>query len=65
MSKTRKQMTPPWASKQAWHARQRDLPLRTKIGMVIELQHRQQAINTTKAAIGLPTNPMRVWKTRP
>jgi hypothetical protein len=65
MSKTQKPMAQSWASKQVWHARQRALPLRTKIERVIVLQERQQAINNTKAAIGLPTSPMRVWKTRP
>ena len=54
-----------WVAKRAWHERQRGLSLRDKIRIVIELQHRQQEINRTKIAQGLPPVPMRVWKTEP
>ena len=54
-----------WAAKRAWHERQRALPLREKIRIVIELQHRQQKLNKTKIALGLKPVPMRVWSTEP
>lgn len=54
-----------WAAKRAWHERQRRLPLRDKIKIVIELQHRQQEIDRTKTAQGSPPVPMRVWDTEP
>lgn len=54
-----------WASKRAWHERQRSLPLREKIRIVIELQQRQQEIDRTKIAQGATPVPMRVWDTEP
>lgn len=54
-----------WELKRAWHERQRTLPLREKIAVVMQLQRRQQSINIGKTALGLPTISMRVWNTRP
>lgn len=54
-----------WASKRAWHESQRKLPLAEKIKIVIDLQHRQEEINRTKIALGLPPVPMRVWDKQP
>lgn len=50
-----------WEATRAWHERQRKLPLAEKIKIVVDLQHRQQEINRTKIALGLPPFPMRVW----
>jgi hypothetical protein len=52
-------------AKRDWHAHQREQPIRSKIETIIKLQKRQQAINRTKGALGLPPVPMRVWQTKP
>lgn len=54
-----------WEAKRAWHGRQRNLSVREKLEIVIQLQRRQVAINETKVALGLPPIPMRVWETKP
>lgn len=58
-------LTRRWDAKRAWHARQRALPPREKIAILIQLQERQQAINQSKIALGLPPVPMRIWRTEP
>lgn len=57
--------TPRWEAKRDWHAQQRQLPVREKLQIVIQLQRRQVAINEMKVALGLPPIPMRVWETTP
>ncbi len=52
-------------AKRDWHARQREQPVRSKIETIIKLQKRQQAINRSKTALGLPPVPMQVWQTKP
>lgn len=54
-----------WRTKGAWHVRQRELSVREKLRIVIQLQRRQVMLNATKAALGLPPVPMRVWETTP
>lgn len=54
-----------FSAKRDWHAREREQPVRAKIGTIIKLQERQQAINQSKVALGLPPVPMRVWRTKP
>lgn len=54
-----------FSAKRDWHARQREQSVRSKIETVIKLQQRQQALNRSKATLGLPPIPMRVWQTKP
>lgn len=55
----------PSDAKRQWHAAQAQMPLLEKLRVVVELQRRQVAINEIKAALGLPTIPMRIWGLEP